>query len=80
MVNNANCDKNMSFNLVDIHVNALSELLTATVTFQLEEYNKDDIEYFLKTNLDGDGIEYNYKVVESTTEEYLLVINIIKLS
>lgn len=33
MVNNANCDKNMSFNSVDIHVNALSELLTATVTF-----------------------------------------------
>lgn len=79
MVNNANCDKNMSFNSVDIHVNALSELLTAIVTFQLEEYNKDDIEYFLKTNLDGDGIEYNYKVVESTTEEYLLVINIIEL-
>lgn len=79
MVNNANCDKNMSFNSVDIQVNALSELLTATVTFQLEEYNKDDIEYFLKTNLDGDGIEYNYKVVESTTEEYLLVINIIEL-
>lgn len=79
MVNNANCDKDMSFNSVDIHVNALSELLTATVTFQLEEYNKDDIEYFLKTNLDGDGIEYNYKVVESTTEEYLLVINIIEL-
>lgn len=79
IVNNADWDKNMSLNSVDIHVNALSELLTATVTFQLDEYNKGDIESFLKSNLDGDGIEYNYKVVESTTEDYLLIINIIEL-
>lgn len=79
MVNNADWDKNMSLNSVDIHVNALSELLTATVTFQLDEYNKGDIESFLKSNLDGDGIEYNYRVVESTTEDYLLIINIIEL-
>lgn len=79
MVNNADWDKNMSLNSLDIHVNALSELLTATVTFQLDEYNKGDIESFLKSNLDGDGIEYNYKVVESTTEDYLLIINIIEL-
>lgn len=79
IVNNADWDKNMSLNSVDIHVNALSELLTATVTFQLDEYNKGDIESFLKSNLDGDGIEYHYKVVESTTEDYLLIINIIEL-
>ena len=79
MINNIDWGKNMSLNSIDIHVNAISELLTATVTFQLEEYHKDDIEYFLKSNLEGDGIEYNYKVVESTTEEYLLVINIIEL-
>ena len=79
MVNNADWDKNLSLNSVDIHVNALNELLTATVTFQLEEYHKGEIESFLKSNLDGDGIEYNYRVVESTTEAYLLIINIIEI-
>ena len=79
LVNNASTNDNMSLESTNIQVNALSELLTSTVTFQLREYSKDDIESFLKSNLDGDGIEYNYKVVESTTEEYLLVIHIIEL-
>lgn len=79
LVNNASWEKDLSLNSMDIHVNALSELLISTVTFQLEEYHKADIESFLKSNLDGDGIEYNYRVIESTTEEYLLVINIIEL-